>query len=174
MNTGTGGSFLHHDHRAVFGCQLQDLLFVQIRQVHKAQNRSLDPLPGQQLGSLQDIVQHHAVGDKGHIPALPMGNNAGFQPLPIRGGIAALGASGIANGNRAVIFRNCPPKHILLLGKAHRIEQQHSRHLAQKSHVKNAVMGRAVIPYQTCPVNSQDHMEPEHTDILHDLVVTPL
>ena len=82
-------------------------------------------------------------------------------------------ASGVTNGNRAVIvhrkFHHIRKLPFILGG-----HDAHVRNRGQKRKVENSLMGLSVAPHKTCPVNGKDHMHVLDTDVMQDLIVGPL
>ena len=87
---------------------------------------------------------------------------------------AALGASGIPDGNGAVVFQDRPAEHFTELRVAGGTQNLHAGDLTQEAHIEHTMVGGTVLAHQSRPVHSQDHGEVQQGDVLHDLVVGPL
>ena len=94
--------------------------------------------------------------------------------IPGRAGPVPFFPPGIPDRHGTVVQLHRPAEHFLLLQKAGGCQNFHTGHLPQKAHIKNAMVGGAVVTNQSCPVNGQDHMEMQQRHILHQLVIGTL
>ena len=175
-DSGTGGRFLNNDRLWDFFQACRQLFGGQRPHTEQPEDGCFDSLLFQLLGCRQHIVESRAVSNQGHLCAFPVTlHQTALQAMPAAFLIiAAIGASGVANGHWAVVIPHRPAEHILLFGQTGRIQNPHSRHLLQKADVKHAVVRGAVVAYQTRPVDGKHHMQVQQCRVLHDLVEAPL
>ena len=84
------------------------------------------------------------------------------------------GGLGVADRNRGGGLVNGQLQHLLQLFTIARRHEHHSRDAAHEGDVKDAVMGPAVLPGQSRPVEAEDKRVFLDTDIVDQLVVGPL
>ena len=128
----------------------------------------VDPLGGQEIRSIQNGVDHGAVGAEGQILSLPQdGILADFR-------IAAVTAARIANRNRAVHIQNSSPQHRCKLGLVRGAEDPHAGDLPQEAYVEDPVVGLAVSPNQAGPIHRKHHMKLQDRNIVDQHIIGPL
>ena len=122
----------------------------------------------QPLGGGQYIVDGDAIGDNGHSRLL--------APLifPHCAVVRAVPAPGIAHRHGAACLQNGRPEHPAKLRLTGRAKHRHARDLAQIPHVKDAVVGFAVLPHQPGAIHCQHHVKPQNPHVLLEHVVAAL
>ena len=130
------------------GLQVKGRNLIELDEIH---GNMLVPQP---LDGRQNIVDGDTIGDNGH------SRRVATLIFPHRAIVGAVSAAGIAHRHGAACLQNGLPEHPAKLRLAGRAEHRHARDLAQIPHVKDAMVGFAVLTHQSGAIHRQHHMKP--------------